>query len=143
MTSSASLDKQVQHFLDVSKTEIRAAGEALLNARMDVFERLVERVSSARITQHITNRVTSCREDLDAFMAKLSNPAFWSFLKGSVLAGVGGGILSEAVAIAGFLGISILSAKVIGIVMILYGLSVVLPLVWERVGTALPSIAVD
>lgn len=146
MPATQTLDQQLQHFARVNSHNILAAGEALANGSIDLFKRVSNRVAAMEITASIGNLVNSSRESFKGFVARFEGffPAdARKFIFGTILSGIGGAMLAEAAGLAAILGISTVSVGVIAVGLLLWGLSMSYPALWDlalkKLGVSLNS----
>lgn len=131
---ATSLDNLITHFRNSNQQNIIAAGEALANGNFEAFESVVNRVAQLEVTASISNRVNSSSAALKEFLVKVESefdPQAIKFVFGGVLSGVGGAVLAEAAGLAAAVGVSVLMVEVIAVVLILWGLSIMLPIIWR------------
>jgi hypothetical protein len=131
---STSLNTQIHHFTGSAHHHIVALADALAANSWSAASAIVDRVADLKLTASISNLVNSSREAMVSFVhdveAKLPPDAI-KFIFGGVLSGVGGAALAEAAGLAVALGVTVLSVKLIAIVLLLWGLAIILPALWR------------
>lgn len=131
---ATSLDSQIRHFIGSNHQNIVALSSAVSAHNWSAVSTVVERVSNLEVTASIANLVNSSPAALEDFVARMERkfpPDAIKFVFGGVLSGVGGAVLAEAAGFAIALGISIVSAQIIAIALLLWGISIALPALWR------------
>lgn len=127
---ATSLTAQIHHFTGSAHHHIVALADAIAANSWSAASAIVERVAGLKLTASISNLVNSSREAAVSFIERAETelpPDAIKFIFGGVLSGVGGLALAEAAGLSVALGVSILSVKLIAIVLLLWGLSIALP----------------
>jgi hypothetical protein len=144
MTTSH-LGLHLDHFLATTKEEMMRAGAALSEGNLDGFKETLARVEQSQIAQQITRLVNNSKAAVQELIARIeaSAPGLKVIL-GGTLAGVGGAAMADAVALASALGISIISAELIAIILVMLGIYYAVPAAWQlalsKFRTALPDL---
>lgn len=129
-----SLNQHIQHFVNSNQQTIISAGQSLSSGSLAAFESLVSRVSNLEVTKSISNMVNSSSTAFSDFMTNFEerfDGRAIKFVFGGVLSGIGGVAIAEAAGLAVALGISVLSVQVIALALIILGLNMMLPNIWE------------
>lgn len=131
---SQTLDKMLAHFRQVHVRDLVEAGKTVSENSWSSLSSVLDRVSESKAVTAISNLISSSADALRELVKKLKSrfkPEHWKLITGTVLVGVGGAALAESVGLAAALAISVLSVKVLACLLILWGLSIVLPTVWD------------
>lgn len=131
---STSLNTQVQHFVGSAHQHMVALADAIATNSWSAANAVIDRVADLKLTASIANLVNSSREAAVSFIHRVEEelpPDGIKYIFGGVLSGVGGAALAEAAGLAVALGVSILSIKLIAIILLLWGLSITLPALWR------------
>ena len=131
---STSLNTQIHHFTGSAHRHIVALSDALAANNWRAASAIVDRVADLDLTLSISNIVNSSREAATSFIARVEDelpPDAIKFVFGGVLSGVGGAALAEAAGLAVALGVTVLSVKLIALVLLMWGLSIALPALWR------------
>lgn len=127
---NTSLNTSLSHFLSSQTASITAAAEAVSKGDWGSLGNLIDRVSQSKAAEAVTNLVNSSSDAFKTLQSKFKPEAF-KFLFGAVLSGMGGCMLVEAAGLAAAIGISVMSTYVIACLLILWGLSIAFPAVWN------------
>ncbi len=131
---SESLEKLMHHFRQVHAKDLITAGESVSKQSWDSLTGVILSVSGSKAVAAISNAVNSSSDNLKSLIENLRSrfkPEHWKLIFGTVLTGIGGAALAESVGLAAALAISVLSVKVLACILILWGLSIVLPTIWD------------
>ena len=133
-----SLRTLLDHFTSVQSKEIARAGDAILNGDWNGFQAIAGAASESEIVASIHDLVTSSKASFDELIRELEStfdPQVWKFICGGVMIGVGGGALAATGGLAAALTLTTLTIQILAIALILWGLSLVLSVIWERAST--------
>jgi hypothetical protein len=132
---STAIDRSMAHFRASNARSIAVAGGAFAAGNwQDVREVLRDVVSSATVAS-ISALVNTSRPNLNEFVTKAGvelDSKSLKFLFGTSLVGIGAGALAETAGLAVALGVTVLTIEVVGVVLLLWGLSIALPILWQR-----------
>lgn len=131
MSSEAGVVQMIQQFAASMRGEIIAAANSLQSGNTASFDQIVARVENHALVKQISSFVNSSTASFNQFMDELSEIS--PLVGGFISAGVGGAMLAEAAGIAAALGITLVSAKLIAILLIIYGIYLAVPAVWDRI----------
>ena len=132
---TTTLDNLMQHFRNSNQKSIIDAGEAVANGNFDAFQSVVDRVVTLPVITSISNLINTSSAARKGFLDKVKmdfDPEAMRVFFGVGVLGIGGGALAEAITLAAALGISVLTVKVIAGALLLWGLLIILPVIYGR-----------
>lgn len=127
---ATSLTAHIHHFTGSAHHHVVALADAIAANNWSAANAIVDKVASLKLTVSISNLVNSSREAAVSFIERAETELPSDVVKiifGGVLSGVGGVALAEAAGLSVVLGVSILTVKLIAIILLLWGLSIALP----------------
>jgi hypothetical protein len=130
---TTSLDSQIRLFIGSNHQNIVALASSVATNSWSAVNSLVDRVGKLEITASITNLINSSQaagREFSATMQAKFPPEVLEALGGVIVTGMGGFLLNQAAAFAALLSITLLSAQIIAIALLLIGLQIVFPSIW-------------
>lgn len=131
---ATSLSIHIDHFTSAAHSHIVGLADAIATNSWSAASAIVDRVADLKLTASIANLINSSREAAVSFVERAEAelpPDAVKFIFGGVVSGVGGAAIAEAAGLAAWIGIGVLSVKLIAIALLLLGLSIALPALWR------------
>ena len=118
----------LQHAVSAFRADILGAASAIEGADMGRLDGIFERLRAHPLTASVRDSVNSASENFDSFVGEVKkNVPAGKFIFGAGILGMGVGALVNAAGVAAALGLAVISVEVIAIVIILYGISIMVP----------------
>lgn len=132
---NGTFEKLIRHFHSSNQTNIFAAGNAFLDGNINSLKKIVDHVSQLELTASISTLINSSTVATRDFIGEIElifDPQAIKFIFGGILLGIGGAALAEAAGLAIAVGISVFSIQIVAIVLLMWGLSITLPIVFKN-----------
>lgn len=118
----------LQHAVSAFRADILGAAGAIESGDMGRLDGIFSRLREHPLTASVRDSVNSASENFDSFVGEVKqNAPAGKFIFGAGVLGMGVGALVNAAGVAAALGLAVISVEVIAIVIILYGISIMVP----------------